>query len=151
MRKYAMLLLVLVMSATAWGSLSVNASIRTSKSGASVTVFGTAPAGFCVQKQWCREGNKFTLNVKVNGKDCSAAGSATIGPFTESLSNLSPGTYTVCVNVYCICGKCCKRGTGSRLVTRSSSTFTVGACGGSSSSSSSSATSSSSQSSSSSD
>ena len=139
MKKLVWLLMVLVMSATAWADLSVRVSIRTTNSGACATVSGMAPADCYVwKKEWCGPGNTHTLNVYVKGKDCSTRGFKSIGPYYETLSNLCPGKHTVCVNVYCVCDKCCKWGTGSRLVARSSSTFTVGTCGGRSSSSSSS-------------
>ena len=131
MKKWMWLWVVLTLGATAWAGLSVSVSIRTNNSGACVTVSGMAPADCYVwKKEWSGPGNTHTLNVYVKGKDCSAKGFKAIGPYYENLSNLSPGKHTVCVNVYCVCDKCCTYGSSSRLVARSSSTFTVKACGG---------------------
>ena len=131
MKKYALLWMMLAMSATAWGSLSVSVSLRTDNSGACATVSGMAPADCCIWKsEWCGPGNTHTLNVYIKGKDCNAKGCKAIGPYTETLRGLCPGKHSVCVNVYCVCDRCCKCGAGARLVARSSATWTVAGCCG---------------------
>jgi hypothetical protein len=140
MKKCALfLLIVLVLGSNAWASLSVNVSIKTSNSGASVVVSGMAPCDACSWTEWCHSGTTHTLNVCVKCKDCSGWGCKPIEGYNGPVPGVCSWKNTVCVNVYCVCSKCCSKcGSQGRLVYRSSTSFTVGSCGGATSSSSSS-------------
>jgi hypothetical protein len=152
MRKYVLLLLiVLAVSANAWaGYTSLSLTVKAINDSASGTLRFTGPsdAKICIDpiKPPCDK--CFSVKIFVDCDDCSCRATRSFCVPINFGSKLCPGKYTVSVEIYCRCHKCCKDGCPKRIATLTSS-FTISSKGSSTSSSSSSSFSSSSSSSSS--
>jgi hypothetical protein len=141
MKKYALLsLVVITVSTNAWaGYLGLNLTVRTNNDTACGTLRFTGPADakICIDPIQGPRDKKFSVKIFVDCKDCSCKGTNSFVVPINLGNKLCPGTYTVCVEVYCRCGKCFKNGCPKRIAMLTSS-FTVGGKGSSISSGSSS-------------
>jgi len=127
MKKYGLLLMVvLVMSSTAWGGMARVMTPKCAPACEPVWAHVKACLPYECEEHCttvCVRGNMIIVDMLYTCEDCSCGGATCVDKCVD-LGDLCPGMYSVVVRIHCACG-CCPR---PRICALGSSFFRVVPC-----------------------